>query len=300
MEEAGISHRGAHNQRAADEHHVTHVSSFNGRLQQFQFSETDPAVGVSRQTVAGKERTGTASVMGVQGDGVRISKAQSPKKKRTSSKYAPPAKYSHLKGLTDVIEPGLICVFVGFNPGVKTALTGHAYAHPSNMFWKLLHRTGLTDRQLRPDEDGDLPRLYSMGNTNLVSRPTKDAAELSREEQVDGVPVLEAKIRKYKPEAVCIVGKSIWENIWKHRYGSKPRKNEFMNGWQDEKHNLGKMASEGIDDGDETDWPGARVFVATSTSGLDASTKPAEKEAIWRPFGEWVSKRREERAGAEA
>jgi hypothetical protein len=43
-------------------------------------------------------------------------------------------------------------------------------------------------------------------------------------------------------------------------------------------------------------WEGARVFVATSTSGLSASTKPAEKEAIWRPFGEWVQMRRRERA----
>ena len=32
--------------------------------------------------------------------------------------------------------------------------------------------------------------------------------------------------------------------------------------------------------------------MTTSTSGLAASLKPAEKEAIWRPFGEWVQQRR--------
>jgi hypothetical protein len=42
-------------------------------------------------------------------------------------------------------------------------------------------------------------------------------------------------------------------------------------------------------------WHGAKVFVTTSTSGLAASLKPAEKEAIWKPFGEWVQKRREVR-----
>jgi TDG/mug DNA glycosylase family protein len=42
-------------------------------------------------------------------------------------------------------------------------------------------------------------------------------------------------------------------------------------------------------------WQGARVFVASSTSGLSASTKPHEKEAIWKPFGEWVKARRMER-----
>lgn len=42
-------------------------------------------------------------------------------------------------------------------------------------------------------------------------------------------------------------------------------------------------------------WRGSKVFVTTSTSGLAASLKPAEKEAIWKPFGEWVQKRRAER-----
>jgi TDG/mug DNA glycosylase family protein len=37
------------------------------------------------------------------------------------------------------------------------------------------------------------------------------------------------------------------------------------------------------------------VFVTTSTSGLAANTSWDEKVAIWRPFGEWVQKRREER-----
>jgi hypothetical protein len=36
--------------------------------------------------------------------------------------------------------------------------------------------------------------------------------------------------------------------------------------------------------------------VSSSTSGLSASTKPHEKEAIWKPFGEWVQTRRKERA----
>jgi TDG/mug DNA glycosylase family protein len=137
-----------------------------------------------------------------------------------------------------------------------------------------------------------------MGNTNLVSRPSKSDAELSKEEQLASVPILEAKIRKYMPEAVCIVGKSIWENIWKYKYGSKPSKTDFKHGWQDERHNLGKLPVESKGEEEEKEdstWSGARVFVATSSSGLDASTKPAQKEAIWRPFGEWVQQRRKER-----
>jgi TDG/mug DNA glycosylase family protein len=45
-----------------------------------------------------------------------------------------------------------------------------------------------------------------MGNTNIVERPSKDAAELSKEETAAGTANLDAKFLKYKPEAVCIVG----------------------------------------------------------------------------------------------
>lgn len=208
------------------------------------------------------------------------------KKRRQSSKYAPPSKYAHLKPLTDILEPNLICIFVGFNPGVKTAQSGHAYAHPSNMFWKLLHSSGCTDERLKPEQDVNLPRLYSMGNTNIVARPSKDAAELSKAESAAGTPILEEKVRKYRPEAVCIVGKGIWESIWRWRYKREIKKHEFRYGWQDEKERMGKTDN----------WPGAVVFVATATSGLAANLRPHEKEAIWKPFGEWVKSRRQERA----
>ncbi|KAF2215623.1 hypothetical protein CERZMDRAFT_109546 [Cercospora zeae-maydis SCOH1-5] len=217
----------------------------------------------------------------------RSTKNLSPaKRQRTSTQYAPPSKYAHLSPLTDIMEPSLICVFVGFNPGVMTSTSGHAYAHPSNSFWKLLHSSGCTDVRLKPEQDVDLPRLYSMGNTNIVARPSKNAAELSKEESAAGTPILEEKIRKFRPEAVCVVGKGIWESIWRWRYRRAIKKDEFKYGWQDEKENMGKS----------DDWSGAKVFVATATSGLAANLKPHEKEAIWLPFGQWVRQRREERA----
>lgn len=280
--------------------------SFNGKLQQFQYSSvtsgttsvapaSNVALSIPGNSAGKRARKGTFDR-----DGNSLSASPSPaKKRRPSSKYAPPEKYAHLAPLTDILEPGLICVFVGFNPGVKTATSGHAYAHPSNMFWKLLQSSGLTDRKCRPQEDVDLPRLYAMGNTNIVSRPSKDVGELSKEEVVAGTPILDAKIRKYKPEAVCIVGKSIWESIWQYHHGRKPTKAQFSYGWQDEVYNMGKLPVEGEDDTDE-DWPGAKVFVATSTSGLSAFPKPPEKEVIWKPFGEWVQKRRAERNEAKA
>lgn len=116
-----------------------------------------------------------------------------------------------------------------------------------------------------------------MGNTNIVERPSKDAAELSKAEMAAGTPILEEKVRRWRPEAVCIVGKGIWEAVWRWRYGREMRKDEFRYRWQDEREKMGKDADE--------NWEGARVFVASSTSGLSASLRPAEKEAIWAPLG---------------
>jgi G:T/U-mismatch repair DNA glycosylase len=212
----------------------------------------------------------------------------SPKKKsRSPSGYAPPSTYGHLPELVDILEPYLLCVFVGLNPGIETARSGHAYAHPSNLFWKLLHSSGCTTRRCRPEEDRDLPRLFSMGNTNIVARPTRNGSELSKAEMDASVHILEDKMRKYKPEVVCIVGKSIWESIWRVRHGKAIKKDEFRYGWQDEEENMGA---------DDANWKGSRVFVATSTSGLAATLLPAEKERIWRELGVWVEQRRAEKA----
>lgn len=279
-----------------------HLSTLHGKLQQFQYGTTKST------TSSGSDGVPTASAttttirhtlkrtleQSVSANNLGPNSPSPAKKRRTPSKYAPPSKYAHLPVLKDIVEPNLICIFVGTNPGVRTASAGHAYAHPSNLFWKLLYASGCTDRRLRPEEDVDLPRLYSMGNTNIVERPTKDAAELSKEEMVAGTPILDAKFRKYKPEAVCIVGKGIWEAIWRYRYGRAPRASEFRYGWQDEKENMGKSDVGELDDNGNV-WRGARVFVTTSTSGLSASTRPAEKEAIWKPFGEWVKGRRAKR-----
>ncbi|KAL8948852.1 MAG: hypothetical protein Q9222_004993 [Ikaeria aurantiellina] len=212
------------------------------------------------------------------------------KKKRTSSGYAPPSKYGHLVNkLTDSLAPNLICVFVGLNPGIRTATTGHAYNHPSNLFWKLLFKSGCTPRLCQAVEDSDMPKLYALGLTNIVSRPTKDGSELSKAEMDAGVAALEAKIALQKPEAVTIVGKSIWESIWRVRHGKNIKKEEFKYGWQEEKERMG------VPENNKETWQGAPIFVATTTSGLAAGMRPHEKEEIWEKLGVWVEKRRAER-----
>ena len=219
------------------------------------------------------------------------------KKPRPSKGYAPPSTYAHLKGLTDTITHNLLCLFVGLNPGIQTATLGHPYAHPSNHFWRLLHSSGLTPhRQLVPAEYVILPKEYDLGNTNIVDRATRNGGELSKDEMVAGAGVLDEKVRKSRPEVICLVGKSIWEAVWKWKHGKAMKAHEFKYGFQDATENIGKSGDFG---GTETPWQGARVFVATSTSGLAASLSIQQKQEIWRQLGQWVEKRREERKGVE-
>lgn len=103
------------------------------------------------------------------------------------------------------------------------------------------------------------------------------------------VEALEDKLRLYRPESVAIVGKSIWESIWRVRHGRSIKKEEFRYGWQDDGERMGLG---------DSDWEGAKVFVASSTSGLAASLLPHEKERIWRELGVWVEQRRAERSAS--
>lgn len=290
-----LDHAGKIPQRSPDD---DAPASFHGKLDVFCFPQGQRALRQSPSSPElsrrSRKRTRTAVAATSTNHALTSSESRVNKKRKKSTKYADPSKYAHLSPLVDILEPNLICVFVGTNPGVGTALAGHAYAHPSNLFWKLLHTSGLTDRRLKPEEDRTLPALYAMGNTNLVARPSRDAAELSKDEMTAGTLPLDEKLFAYKPEAVCIVGKGIWEAIWRYRYGTSIKKTQFAYGWQDAQHNMGKGPCPAGAEG-KVAWPGARVFVATSTSGLAASLKLAEKEAIWKPFGQWVQQRRRER-----
>ncbi|RYP53633.1 hypothetical protein DL768_001413 [Monosporascus sp. mg162] len=219
-----------------------------------------------------------------------------------SSGYAPPSVYAHLPGLPDAVGPNMLIFFIGLNPGIETARTGHAYAHPSNLFWKLLYSSGITPVPCRAAEDREMPERYSLGLTNIVARPSRSGAELSRAEMDDGVAALEAKCARWRPEAVCVVGKSIWESIFRVRRGRPLARGEFRYGWQDEGERMGVVEDDDAvaEGGQRGRWEGARVFVSSSTSGLAASLKLEEKERIWKELGDWCVRRRKEREDAAA
>ena len=109
------------------------------------------------------------------------------------------------RGIRDVIAPGLKVLFVGINPGLYSAATGHHFARPGNRFWPALHAAGFTSRLLHPSQQRELLKL-GYGVTNLVNRATATAAELLPEEFVAGRLRLAAKLRRYRPRAVAFLG----------------------------------------------------------------------------------------------
>lgn len=106
-------------------------------------------------------------------------------------------------------DPPLLVLFCGINPGLVSAETGHHFARPGNRFWPVLHRSGFTDRQLRPDEQWRLAGL-GLGITNLVHRATARADELTDDELVAGGERLRELVLRHRPRWLAVVGISAY------------------------------------------------------------------------------------------
>lgn len=126
--------------------------------------------------------------------------------------YAPPEQYAHLHLLPEFLKEELDILFCGINPAVRSAQIGHHYGHRSNHFWPCLVDSGLTNgAQVTALEDHTICDRFNFGLTNIVERPSAEAAELSQRELVAGVPSLLRKIAQYRPRVVTLVGKVIWD-----------------------------------------------------------------------------------------
>ena len=109
------------------------------------------------------------------------------------------------KTIPDVIAPGLDVLFCGINPGLYSGATGHHFARPGNRFWPALHGAGFTPRLLDPAEERLLLK-HGCGITNLVARTTAAADELEPQELVVGRARLIAKVKRYRPRALAVLG----------------------------------------------------------------------------------------------
>ena len=109
------------------------------------------------------------------------------------------------KTVRDVIAPDLRVLFAGINPGLYTAAVGHHFARPGNRFWPALYAGGFTDRLLSPFEERELLKS-GYGITNVVPRTTSSADQLTKEEIIAGGERLKAKVLRYRPRVLAILG----------------------------------------------------------------------------------------------
>lgn len=117
-----------------------------------------------------------------------------------------------MESIPDHIKENLRVLFIGFNPSIRSGETGHHYANPTNRFWTILQLSGLTERKYSSEEDYKLLDL-GYGLTNIVAKPTKNAAELTKAEYEAGRKALIQKISRYKPKIACFVGKGVYEQF---------------------------------------------------------------------------------------
>jgi TDG/mug DNA glycosylase family protein len=164
-----------------------------------------------------------------------------------------------MRPLRDVIAPIGGVLFVGINPGIRSAQTGHHFAGYSNRFWKLLFDARLVPEPITCQDDRRLPE-WGFGMTNLIARPTPGIDTLTREEYAAGLRVLRRKVRRWRPRAVVLVGVSLYRAI---AGGKGPV-------------TLGEQAER---------FEGARLFVLPNPSGRNANFTYATMRDAFRTIG---------------
>ena len=125
----------------------------------------------------------------------------------------------------DLIAPRLKVLFCGINPGLYSAWAGHHFARPGNRFWPALFASGFTTRLLYPDEEHEL-LASGYGITNLVDRATVGSADLKPEELRAGGWAFTAKVKRYRPLAVAVLGVSAYRvafDLPKATIGQQPQ-----------------------------------------------------------------------------
>lgn len=107
--------------------------------------------------------------------------------------------------LPDYLVHGLSILFVGINPGIRSAEVGHHFAGPSNRFWKLLFDARLLPFPMQYNEDWRLPE-FGYGLTNTIAKPTAGIQELGRRDFLAGRQELVNKVTIYQPGMVALLG----------------------------------------------------------------------------------------------
>jgi len=169
--------------------------------------------------------------------------------------------------LRDRVRLPVRVLFVGINPGMRSAAIGHHFAGPSNRFWKLLYESRLVTEPIGTEDDHRLPE-WSLGITNLVRRATPGIDTLKPAEYVTGAMTLRRKVRRWRPDVVALVGVTLFRAVFAVKPGV-----EIPLGLQPESVTL----------------EGARVFVLPNPSGRNANFSYQEMLVAFRGLKRWIT-----------
>jgi double-stranded uracil-DNA glycosylase len=131
------------------------------------------------------------------------------------------------KTVRDVIAPDLRVLFCGINPGLYTAAVGHHFARPGNRFWPALYAGGFTERVLSPFDERELLKS-GYGITNVVMRATATADQLTKEEIVAGGELLRAKVLRYRPKVLALLGVGAYRLAFNRPKATVGRQDEMI------------------------------------------------------------------------
>ena len=165
------------------------------------------------------------------------------------------------KTVRDVIAPDLHVLFCGINPGLYTAAVGHHFARPGNRFWPALYAAGFTDRLLSPFDERELLKS-GYGITNVVQRATATADLLTKDEIVAGGVRLRAKVLRYRPKVLAILGLGAYRTAFNQPKAIVGRQQDLI--------------------GNTVLW------ILPNPSGLNANYQPADLARLFRELKESV------------
>lgn len=160
---------------------------------------------------------------------------------------------------------------VGINPSPWTAAVNAPFARPGNRFWASLALAGVIDhavdasRGLSP-ADEQMLAARGIGITNIVSRPSARADELTAGELRAGGTRLVERVRVLLPRAVGLLGVTAFRTAF-----TKPR------------------AKPGLQDADAVPgWPSdVQLWILPNPSGLNAHETVGSLAQKWE--GVWAA-----------
>jgi TDG/mug DNA glycosylase family protein len=174
-----------------------------------------------------------------------------------------------MRTLPDYLRKGMKLVIVGCNPSESSVRVGHYYAGRVNQFWPVLYKGGVVPEPFDYHDDKRVIE-FGIGLTDLVKRPTKTTAELTREDFAEGRIVLSQRLGEFTPHVIAFNGKLAFEQFAQRKCKYGLQKEPLY---------------------------GARVYVLPETNNQDEKGNP-ERVRHFRKLAQLVASTATERAGS--